>query len=360
MSLSSQRYVSTSIWDEDWYYDLNSDARLAFMYLLTSRQSNAAGVYECTLSRMARDLEATREDVRSWLDAFSAIGKAYYVDGYVIIPWAPTDQRWNERSKIKDGIERTLKSLPESILAALKQYDYEYPLDQLFDEPKESEKEHVSTKETVAESAPAEDESSDEALNGGVVIGAAPNGAIVRQVDRNGSSPIHSAPSGANPSSLDFDSDLDLVNTSPSESGKPPPQKLSALKNPKANAWQTTLIEEQHWDNIPAERRACGTLADRGDLLLADLPPPAQADLAQLGDGDVHTGIARVALDVLHSQKAAEKQKAGSNPFWVGTPETPMGILGKWKWLKQLIIDKTKSSKSEHDRLIAEVLGYDV
>lgn len=190
MSLSSQRYVSTSIWDEDWFYDLEPIEQRAFMYLLTGRQSNAAGVYECTLSRMARDLKASKQDVQGWISDFADIGKAYHIDGFVIIPWLPTDQRWSERNKINEGIRRTLKALPEAIIATLKDCNYEYPLDTLFlpDYPEEKQETDDDNVQYVG------------AGNSGMLRHVAPNGAERREI----------APTGANPSSLDLDSDLDL------------------------------------------------------------------------------------------------------------------------------------------------------
>lgn len=326
--MSTQRYVSTSFWDDSFVQDLTPQEKLLFLYLLTNPLTNVAGIYKITIRRMVFDTLIDRNEVQAILKKFSDAKKAYLVGEYVVIPSWPKHQQYEIRPNIRKGIERVLDELPKDVLETVAGLDYGFPIDL----PKPSCDPDTTLKD---------------------LQGPSHDPPMTLNEDQGSSG------EGSNYLDLDLDSDLDLdlVNTSPSESGKPPPQKLSALKNPKANAWQATLIEEQHWDNIPAERRACGTLADRGDLLLADLPPPAQTDLAQLGDGDVHTGIARVALDVLHSQKAAEKQKAGSNPFWVGTPETPMGILGKWKWLKQLIIDKTKSSKSEYDRLIEEVLG---
>ena len=48
-SLTRQRYISTSIWSDDWFDSLSEREKLVYFYLLTNEHTNAAGVYQCTL-----------------------------------------------------------------------------------------------------------------------------------------------------------------------------------------------------------------------------------------------------------------------------------------------------------------------
>jgi ABC-type uncharacterized transport system involved in gliding motility auxiliary subunit len=56
---TKQRYISTSIWYDDWFDSLTEREQLFYFYLLTSPHSNAAGVFQCTLKimRMEKNLE---------------------------------------------------------------------------------------------------------------------------------------------------------------------------------------------------------------------------------------------------------------------------------------------------------------
>lgn len=48
-----KRMIDTGTWDDPWFADLEPDAKLVFLYLLTNRRSTAAGAFEITLRAMA-------------------------------------------------------------------------------------------------------------------------------------------------------------------------------------------------------------------------------------------------------------------------------------------------------------------
>lgn len=58
------RMIDTATWDDPWFADLDPDAKLMFLYLLTNRRSTAAGAFEITLRHMAFEtgLEPARID----------------------------------------------------------------------------------------------------------------------------------------------------------------------------------------------------------------------------------------------------------------------------------------------------------
>lgn len=44
--MSKQRVVRDEIWDDDWFFDLSSDEKLVWLFLLTNPRGNIAGIYK--------------------------------------------------------------------------------------------------------------------------------------------------------------------------------------------------------------------------------------------------------------------------------------------------------------------------
>jgi len=126
--MTKQRYISTSIWDDDWFDSLSEREKLAYFYLLTNPHTNAAGVYQCTLKNMRLEMGLEREEVEQIMKKFSDAGKAYYIKDYIIIPKWLKHQKAAERNGILLGAKKVLKSLPDEIkefLADRKHYDWD-------------------------------------------------------------------------------------------------------------------------------------------------------------------------------------------------------------------------------------------
>ena len=125
---TKQRYISTSIWDDDWFDSLSEREKLAYFYLLTNPHTNAAGVYQCTLKNMRLEMGLEREEVERIMGKFAAAGKAFYLKDYIIIPKWLKHQKVGERSTMMLGAEKVLKSLPEDIkifISDRKHYDWD-------------------------------------------------------------------------------------------------------------------------------------------------------------------------------------------------------------------------------------------
>jgi hypothetical protein len=126
---TKQRFISTSIWHDDWFSNLSKDERYFYLYLLSNPQTNAAGVYQNTIKIMSFEVELERADVERMMKKFSEDGKAYYIRDWVIIPKWLKHQKAAERNGILLGALKVLKSLPDDIKAFLledrKHYDWD-------------------------------------------------------------------------------------------------------------------------------------------------------------------------------------------------------------------------------------------
>ncbi|MDR1902926.1 MAG: hypothetical protein LBQ88_11670, partial [Treponema sp.] len=127
-SLTKQRYISTSIWSDDWFDSLSEREKLVYFYLLTNEHTNAAGVYQCTLKNVRLEIGLGREEVERIMSKFAEAGKAFYYREYIIVPKWLKHQKIKERSGLFLGAVKVLKSLPDEVKVFISDrahYDYD-------------------------------------------------------------------------------------------------------------------------------------------------------------------------------------------------------------------------------------------
>lgn len=129
--MATQRYVSTSFWDDPWVCSTDPSEKLLYLYLMTGPLTNIAGVYELTIRRISFDTGFNSEMVQKILDRFSKDGKAYHFGNYIILPSWPKHQKWGQRAKIKQGIDNILEKLPKNVLSHMVSIGYQYDLNYL-------------------------------------------------------------------------------------------------------------------------------------------------------------------------------------------------------------------------------------
>ncbi len=127
--MATQRYISTSFWDDEWITTLDPSEKLLYLYLMTNPLTNIAGVYQITIRRICFDTGFNSDTVGHILAKFEKAGKAYLRDGYMILPSWPQHQRPEERSKIKQGIDAILRKLPDKIKELLVEIGYRYRIE---------------------------------------------------------------------------------------------------------------------------------------------------------------------------------------------------------------------------------------
>ncbi len=125
--MSTQRYISTSFWDDRWIRSLNPSDRYLYLYLMTNPLTNIAGIYQTTLDRIAFDTGYDDRTLAPMLQKFADAGKAiFYHDEWMILPSWPQHQRMGERDKVRLGIDKLLLALPEDVYVIVKEYGYRY------------------------------------------------------------------------------------------------------------------------------------------------------------------------------------------------------------------------------------------
>jgi hypothetical protein len=114
-SQTKQRYISTSIWSDDWFDGLTPIEKLVYFYLLTNERSNIVGIYPCTLKNIRVEMGITREEIEAIMSKFAEAGKAFHFKCYVIIPKGMKHQKLRERPKLFLAARAILISLPKEV-----------------------------------------------------------------------------------------------------------------------------------------------------------------------------------------------------------------------------------------------------
>ncbi|MDR1176111.1 MAG: hypothetical protein LBK83_11655 [Treponema sp.] len=125
---TKQRYISTSIWSDDWFDSLSEREKLVYFYLLTNEHTNPAGVYQCTLKNVRLEIGLDREEIERIMTKFSTAGKAFYYREYIIIPKWLKHQKIKERSGLFAGVVKVIRGLPDAIKAFISDrshYDFD-------------------------------------------------------------------------------------------------------------------------------------------------------------------------------------------------------------------------------------------
>ncbi|MDR1278804.1 MAG: hypothetical protein LBK02_08635 [Treponema sp.] len=126
-STTRQRYISTSIWSDEWFDSISTLEKLIYFHLLTNEFTNAAGVYHFSLKQIRTDLDISRDEVNAAMEKFEAAGKAYFFEEYIVIPKWLKHQKISDRNKIFLGVLAILRGLPDEIkrfIADRRHYDF--------------------------------------------------------------------------------------------------------------------------------------------------------------------------------------------------------------------------------------------
>ena len=82
--MADYRSVQTRMWREnEWFQELDVEARLFWIYLFTNPSASPAGIYRLPLRTMAFESGVDYETAQDLMRQFAAIGKARYEDGVV-------------------------------------------------------------------------------------------------------------------------------------------------------------------------------------------------------------------------------------------------------------------------------------
>lgn len=126
--MATQRYISTSFWDDEWIQTLDPSEKFLYLYLLTNPLTNIAGVYEISDRRISFDTGFNIEAILAMMKKFYEKRKVFRIGAFVILPSWPRHQKWEKRDGVKAGIVAVLESIPKNVLNALPGMGYAFPI----------------------------------------------------------------------------------------------------------------------------------------------------------------------------------------------------------------------------------------
>jgi len=126
--MATQRYISTSFWDDEWIHKLDPSEKLLYLYFMTNPLTSIAGIYKLSESRICFDTGFNENTIRHIMSKFELAKKAYRFNEWIIIPNWSKHQKVKERDNIRKGIDKLLLSLPDDVFnySVSKGYKYIY------------------------------------------------------------------------------------------------------------------------------------------------------------------------------------------------------------------------------------------
>jgi hypothetical protein len=105
------RQIHTRIWKDDWFSNLETDAKLLFIYLFSNEQAEVSGVYELPIKYMAFESDLPKERILELLQQFEDAGKVVYRNGWV---WVVNLRKYNETGSVPVAkrIKKDLDAMP--------------------------------------------------------------------------------------------------------------------------------------------------------------------------------------------------------------------------------------------------------
>ena len=112
--MATLRSVNTRFWEDPWVEELSPSEKLLFLYLLTCKYANLAGIFEITIRRISFETGLNNETIRNGLKRFAKDKKAFFVDeNYMFMPNWLKNQKLN--SNMKKGVITIFSELPNDV-----------------------------------------------------------------------------------------------------------------------------------------------------------------------------------------------------------------------------------------------------
>lgn len=124
--MATNRYISTSFWDDEWIQTLDSQEKLLYMYLLTNPLTTLAGVYRITIRRMSFDTRIEENIVSQSIKKFEEAKKVFLLGDWLILPNFPKHQTITPNDNIRKNVDSILRSIPENIFQFILSCGYTY------------------------------------------------------------------------------------------------------------------------------------------------------------------------------------------------------------------------------------------
>lgn len=83
--IRNYRQINTRVWSDSWFCELETDEKLAFIYLFSNESTSISGMYELPIRKIAFDVGLSTARAKEIMQLFVDAGKIMYQDGVVWI-----------------------------------------------------------------------------------------------------------------------------------------------------------------------------------------------------------------------------------------------------------------------------------
>ena len=112
-----KRMIDTGTWDDPWFAELEPDAKLVFLYLLTNRRSTAAGAFEITIRAMAFETGLPSQRITAILDTLQS--RVQWWPAYQIVWVRKFFKHQAANDNFLKSAQGVVKELPHEVQCAI-------------------------------------------------------------------------------------------------------------------------------------------------------------------------------------------------------------------------------------------------
>lgn len=116
--MAEYRTLHTKLWQDEWICELEADAKLLFIYLVTNRAASVAGIYKLPFKFIAFETGLSLARVNKLLDEFQKAGKVYHEDGVIWVKRLRSYQTYDGKAseQVEKRIVKDLADIPDGTL----------------------------------------------------------------------------------------------------------------------------------------------------------------------------------------------------------------------------------------------------
>lgn len=114
--MSKQRVIKDEIWDDDWFYDLTTEAKLVWIFLLTNKRMEISGIFKMNLRWGADQVCMDIKEFEKLLETFAEDGKILWEKGWIGIKNFHKHLAYRNPNIVK-GLERLYADRPSDLKA---------------------------------------------------------------------------------------------------------------------------------------------------------------------------------------------------------------------------------------------------
>lgn len=110
------RIIQTRFWDDEFVFNASKDAKLLYIYLLTSQYINISGIFQLDERKIAFETGLTPKEFEKAKEEIATAGKVFFHKGWVKVCNAEKNNQYKNSPLNLVAFERELSLIPQCVL----------------------------------------------------------------------------------------------------------------------------------------------------------------------------------------------------------------------------------------------------